>query len=185
MDMDKLLQSTQYDHSRQVARISTLLARLAGYTPAETETIGQAALFHDIGKTAIPTAILNTPGALTQEEYAVVKTHTAIGQERLSQAVQTLAAAIIVAQQHHERLDGSGYLRMEDKDIHPYAKLIAVADVFDALVSRRSYKEPWGIDRTGAYLQDLAGVQFECRIVALLLSNMDQVLALYGPEKNV
>lgn len=163
MDMTRLVQSTQFEHSRQVARISTLLARLAGYSSAETEVIGQAALFHDIGKTAIPAAILNKPGALTPEEYAVIKTHTAIGQERL---------------------DGSGYLRMEDKDIHPYAKLIAVADVFDALVSRRSYKEPWSIDRTGAYLQDLAGIQFECRIVALLLSNMDQVLALYSPEKN-
>lgn len=184
MNMDKLLQSTQFDHSRQVAKLSRLLAGLAGYSPAETEVIGQAALFHDIGKTAIPASILNKPGALTQEEYAIIKTHTVIGQERLAQAVQTLAAAIIVAQQHHERLDGSGYLRMEDKDIHPYAKLIAVADVFDALVSRRSYKEPWSIDRTGAYLQDLAGIQFECRIVTLLLSNIDQVLALYSPEKN-
>lgn len=184
MDMTRLVQSTQFEHSQQVARISTLLSRLAGYSPAETEVIGQAALFHDIGKTAIPASILNKPGALTQEEYAVIKTHTVIGQERLSQAVQTLSAAIVVAQQHHERLDGSGYLRMEDKEIHPYAKLIAVADVFDALVSRRSYKEPWSIDRTGAYLQDLAGIQFECRIVALLLSNMDQVLDLYSPEKN-
>ena len=184
MDITELVQSTQFDHSQQVAKISRLLAEMAGYPASETEIIGQAALFHDIGKTAIPASILNKPGSLTPEEYAVIKTHTAIGQERLSQAVQTLAAAIVVAQQHHERLDGSGYLSMEDKDIHPYAKLIAVADVFDALVSRRSYKEPWSIDRTGAYLQDLAGIQFECRTVALLLSHMDQVLALYDPNKS-
>lgn len=184
MNIEHLIQSTQFDHSQQVAKISRLLAGLAGYPAAETELIGQAALFHDIGKTAIPASILNKQGALTAEEFNIIKTHTTIGQERLAQAIQTLAAAIVVAQQHHERLDGSGYLNMEDKDIHPYAKLIAVADVFDALVSRRSYKEPWSIDRTGAYLQDLAGIQFECRAVALLLSHMDQVLALYDPSKN-
>lgn len=185
MDLTALAQSTKFEHSRQVAKISRLLAQLAGYSEIETEIIEQAALFHDIGKDAIPSGILNKPGTLTPQEFAIIKSHTVIGQERLSQAVQTLSAAIIVAQQHHERLDGSGYLSMEGKDIHPYAKLIAVADVFDALVSRRSYKEPWSIARTGTYLQELSGIQFECNIVSMLLGNMDQVLTLYHKDKCV
>ena len=117
------------------------------------------------------------------EEFHIVQTHTTIGQEQLTREVQALGAAIIVAQQHHERLDGSGYMGLEEKHIHPYAKLVAVADVFDALVSRRSYKEPWDIERTSKYLRGLAGIQFDSQFTTLLLDNMAQILALYDGEK--
>ena len=183
MDIAALMNSTHFAHSQQVAKISGILAQLAGYTAEETEVICQAALFHDIGKNAIPHTILNKPGKLTPEEFHIVQTHTTIGQEQLTREVQALGAAIIVAQQHHERLDGSGYMGLEEKYIHPYAKLVAVADVFDALVSRRSYKEPWDIERTSKYLRGLAGIQFDCQFTTLLLDNMTQILTLYEGEK--
>lgn len=183
MDIAALMNSTHFAHSQQVAKISSILAQLAGYTAEETEVICQAALFHDIGKNAIPHTILNKPGKLTPEEFHIVQTHTTIGQEQLTREVQALGAAIIVAQQHHERLDGSGYMGLGERHIHPYAKLVAVADVFDALVSRRSYKEPWDIERTSKYLRGLAGIQFDCQFTTLLLDNMAQILALYDGEK--
>ena len=180
MDIAALMNSTHFAHSQQVAKISSILAQLAGYTAEETEVICQAALFHDIGKNGISPTILNKPGKLTPEEFHIVQTHTTIGQEQLTREVQALGAAIIVAQQHHERLDGSGYMGLGEKRIHPYAKLVAVADVFDALVSRRSYKD---IERTSKYLRGLAGIQFDCQFTMLLLDNMAQILALYDGEK--
>ena len=86
--------------------------------------------------------------------------------------------------QHHERLDGSGYLGLEGKDIHPYAKLVAVADVFDALISRRAYKAPWDVEALDAYLRGPAGTQFDREYVALLLGSMARVMALYGHGKS-
>lgn len=183
MDITTLMNSTHFAHSQQVAKISGLLAQLAGYSAEETEVICQAALFHDIGKNAIPHAILNKPGRLTPEEFHIIRTHTTIGQEQLTQEAKALSAAIIVAQQHHERLDGSGYMGLEEKNIHPYAKLVAVADVFDALISRRSYKDAWSIERVSAYLRGLVGIQFDDQITALLLNNMAQVMALYNEGK--
>ena len=142
-------------------------------------------LFHDIGKTAIPASILNKPGRLTEEEFRAVRKHTTLGQNQLSYEAQVLNAAMVVAMQHHERLDGSGYLGLEGKDIHPYAKLVAVADVFDALISRRSYKEPWDVEAVCAYLRGLAGTQFDREYVALLLSSTAQVMAFYRPRESV
>lgn len=179
MDLTTLMNSTHFAHSQKVAEISGLLAQLAGYTREETEVICQAALFHDIGKNAIPHTILNKPGKLTPEEFRIIQTHTTIGQEQLTQEAQALNAAIVVAQQHHERIDGSGYMGLTGENIHPYAKLVAVADVFDALISRRSYKKPWNIDETSAYLRGLSGTQFDCRFVVLLLDNISQVMVLY------
>lgn len=184
MDLTTLMNSTHFEHSQQVAKISCLLARLSGCSEEETEVIRQAALFHDIGKTEIPPAILNKPGKLTTEEYRAIQKHTTLGQNQLAREVQILNAANIVAMQHHERLDGSGYLGLEDADIHPYAKLVAVADVFDALISRRSYKEPWDAGRVCAYLLELAGKQFDRQFVTLLLANKEQIMALYESKEN-
>ncbi len=184
MDMSALIHNTDFEHSRQVAKISALLAELSGCPAEETEVIRQAALFHDIGKTEIPPAILNKPGKLTAEEFRTIRKHTTLGQNQLAREIQILNAAAIVAVQHHERLDGSGYLGLEDQDIHPYAKLVAVADVFDALLSRRSYKVPWDIDKVCAYLMELSGKQFDRQFVTLLVNHKAQVMTLYEAGKN-
>ena len=179
MNLDTLIEGTCFDHSRQVARISTVLAQKAGYTPSETAAIEQAALYHDIGKTSIPDAILNKPGPLTPEEFAVVKTHTELGYQKIAEAVGILTVAGDVCRDHHERPDGAGYGGLCGSAIHPYAKLISVADVFDALYSKRAYKDAWDIARIRAFFQAQAGTQFDAEAVKLLFSALGLILPLY------
>ena len=139
-------------HCRRTAALSQLLAELADCSEPEVRTITQSALVHDIGKAAIPPSILYKPGPLSSDERTIIQTHTAIGAQALARTHGTMRTAAVVALQHHERLDGSGYLGLRSSEIHPHAKLIAVADVFDALISPRAYKQPWGISHIRTYL---------------------------------
>lgn len=179
MKLDALVEETQYQHSHMVSKISALLAESAGYAPDEVTLIEQAALYHDIGKNDIPRDILNKPGSLTPEEFALVKTHTAHGYNRITDAIGAMSVAAEVCREHHERQDGSGYNGLTDAEIHPYTKLIAVADVFDALYSKRAYKEAWSIPEIQEYFQAQTGVQFEPEMVTLLFSLLEKVLSLY------
>ncbi|MDL2288475.1 HD domain-containing protein [Oscillospiraceae bacterium OttesenSCG-928-F05] len=183
MDLKVLAEATQFSHSRFVSELSTILARRAGYSPEETMIIQQAALYHDIGKTFIPKEILNKPGPLTSEEFEIVKTHTAIGYEKIIEIIGVLCAAAVVAGTHHEKWDGSGYMGLEGPNIHPYARLISVADVFDALLAKRPYKEPWAIEDIAAYFDTQAGKQFDAGIVQLLLQSLEEIAGLYNPDK--
>jgi len=181
MTLTQLMENTNFKHSRNVARLSLLLAEKAGYSVAEAELIGQAALFHDIGKTAIPAEVLNKPGRLTPEEFEIVKTHSAIGQQQINAAARTLFFAARAAREHHERLDGFGYHNLTENEIHPYSKVIAVADVFDALYSKRSYKEAWSLDSISSHFHDQAGKHFDRSLVVLLFNIIDEVLLIYNP----
>lgn len=182
MNLKQIVDSTNYAHSQRVAQISALLAQRAGYHPSEIEVIEQAALFHDIGKDAIPKSIMNKPGRLTPEEFAIVKTHTEKGYEQLSDAVRVLAISAEIAKTHHERPDGNGYMQLPGREIHPYASLISVADVFDALYSKRVYKPSWGVGDICTHFRQQSGAQFDQEFVALLLSVLDEVLCLYQSE---
>jgi len=162
-----------------VSQISRLLAEHAGYPPREVETIEQAALLHDVGKCGVPAEILTKPGALSSREYEIIKTHTQIGCGQITEMFRILSAAAIVAIQHHERLDGSGYIGLTGQDIDPYARLVAVADVFDALSSRRSYKEPWSQDSVCAHLKEQSSSRFDPEIVAVLLAHVNEIMTLY------
>ena len=169
-------------HCRRTAALSQLLAGLADCPEHEVRTITQFALVHDIGKAAIPPSILYKPGPLSSDERTVIQTHTAIGAQALAQTHGTMRTAAVVALQHHERLDGSGYLGLRGSEIHPHAKLIAVADVLDALISPRAYKQPWDISRIRVYLTEQADEKLDGDIVRLLLEHLDQALALYPGE---
>jgi putative nucleotidyltransferase with HDIG domain len=179
MTIQSLAQSTRYTHSQQVSRISKVLARYAGFTAHEVEVIEQAALLHDLGKCEIPDHILNKPGALTDAEFEVIKTHTRIGRERLTEFLQVLAAAAVIASQHHERMDGCGYMGIPGMEIHPYARLVAVADVYDALISRRAYKDAWSQEKVLHYMSSQSGSHFDMKYVSMLLEHVDEVMALY------
>ena len=183
MNLDSLVERTCYTHSRQVSKICAMLAEKAGYAPDEVAVIEQASLYHDIGKTDIPESILNKPGSLTPEEFEIVKTHTAHGYNRIMDAISVLTVAAGVCRDHHERPDGAGYGGMAGGDVHPYTKLISTVDVFDALYSKRAYKEAWDIARIKAFFLDQSGTQFDADIVKLLLSVIDRVLPLYGSGK--
>lgn len=178
----KPLSREEQAHCRRTAALSELLAKLAGLPDSEVRTVTQSALVHDIGKTAIPPAILGKTGPLTEGEHAIMRMHTAIGAHILIHTHGAMRTASAVALQHHERLDGSGYLGLRGNEIHPHAKLVAVADVFDALLSPRPYKRPWSIRRTCDYLSSLAGVKLDAKLVGLLLDHLPQALALRHEE---
>jgi putative nucleotidyltransferase with HDIG domain len=132
-----------FSHSLNVALYSTALALKAGYKEKELLEIGLGAMLHDIGKMAIPLDILKKPGTLTEEEYAIIQTHTEVGFEMLRQQDEIPLLSAHCAFQHHERMDGSGYPRgLKGDQIHPYARLLAVCDVFDALTTPRVYRQP-------------------------------------------
>ena len=130
-----------YQHSFQVTLYSLAIAKELGYPHKELKLIGIGAMLHDVGKLQIPTSILFKPGRLTDEEFETMKQHTTFGFDILRNLHSISLLVAHCAFQHHERLDGSGYPRgLVEKDIHPYAKILAIADVFDAVTSDRVYR---------------------------------------------
>ena len=168
------------NHVRRVAKISKLLAEGIGLSEQEADIIKQASPLHDLGKIAIPDAILNKPGVLTPEERATMLRHAEIGYLMLKQSPrQVLQAAAQIAHGHHERWDGTGYPnRLAGEDIHLYGRITAVADVFDALLSDRCYKQAWPLDKVVDFFRQERGRQFDPALVDLLLSRLDEVMAI-------
>lgn len=164
-------------HIWRMAAFSRRLALAAGWSPEAAELLELAAPMHDTGKIGIPDAILKKPGKLDDDEWTIMRTHSQIGYDILSQSrapVFQLAAEI--ALYHHERWDGSGYpTRLAGEDIPESARIVAVADVFDALSMKRPYKAPWPIERIVATLHDSAGSHLERRLVDLFVAHLDEM----------
>lgn len=132
-----------YQHNIGVAVLSTLIGRWLEMSEAELSVLSMAATLHDIGKLKIPSELLNKPGKLTDEEFTQVKKHTVYGYEILKETTGANSRIALVALQHHERNDGKGYpLGLTDEQIDPYSKIVAVADIFHAMSSKRPYHEP-------------------------------------------
>ncbi|MFC5700598.1 HD-GYP domain-containing protein [Cohnella faecalis] len=130
-----------YQHSVQVGMLSFYIARWMGWNEEETVRAGKAGFLHDIGKCRIPEAILNKPTKLTVEEFQEIKNHPNYGFEIVKNSFNDNMLAI-AALQHHERMDGTGYpLGLKAEAIHPIARIVAVADVYSAMISSRVYKE--------------------------------------------
>jgi HD-GYP domain-containing protein (c-di-GMP phosphodiesterase class II) len=180
MDLLRLIESTNFDHSKNVSRMCGLLAKRAGYSIAEADIIEQLGLLHDIGKTGIPVEILLKPGPLTEDEFEIVKTHTQLGRNMIGSVADSLQIAARTAYEHHERVDGGGYLHLTGSEIHPYSKLIAVCDVFDALYSKRSYKSAWSIRDISQHFREQAGKHFDGSLVEVLFDAMEDVLRIYA-----
>ncbi|MHA0857795.1 HD-GYP domain-containing protein [Paenibacillus sp. CMAA1364] len=129
-----------YQHSMQVGMLSYYIATWLGYSKKDAYTCGKAGYLHDIGKCRIPPEILNKAGKLTPEEYEIVKLHTTYGYEIIRNSSMDEVSAL-VALQHHERDDGSGYpLQINEHNIHPFSQITAVADVFSAMTTHRVYQ---------------------------------------------
>ncbi|MDH5629992.1 MAG: response regulator, partial [Gammaproteobacteria bacterium] len=136
-------------HIKRVAEYSKLLAHHTDFLTEEDETIlFHASPMHDIGKISIPKDILHKPDRLTEEEFEIIKTHTLKGKEIFKRSNRKLLkAASIIASQHHEKWDGKGYPSgLKGEEIHIYGRIVALADVFDALTHKRQYKDEWSID---------------------------------------
>ncbi|OEF99391.1 hypothetical protein BHF71_02055 [Vulcanibacillus modesticaldus] len=132
-----------YTHSLNVTLYSVTMGIAKGFNKQQLFELGLGALLHDIGKTKIPLSILEKRGPLTEEEFQLIKKHPEYGFQILRKEDGIPLLSAHCAYQHHERIDGSGYPRgVANKDIHTYAKIVAISDVYDAVVSRRVYKEP-------------------------------------------
>jgi len=168
------------NHVKRVAEYSKLLANLYGLDEKDTEILFIASPMHDIGKVSIPDSILKKAGKLDDEEFEIMKTHATIGYEILKNSNRDiLKAAAIVAYQHHERVDGTGYpLGLKGEEIHIYGRITALADVFDALGSDRCYKKSWRLDKILTLLEDEKGKHFDSKLVDLFLNNLDLFLEI-------
>ncbi|KGY12949.1 hypothetical protein NM22_07890 [Vibrio tubiashii] len=168
------------NHVKRVAKMSALLGKLYGLSHREVEMLEIVSPMHDVGKIGIPETILEKPGKLDSQEWKVMQTHTTIGYKMLSKSEGELfSLASFVAHEHHERWDGNGYPNgLSGENIHVFARLTALVDVFDALLSKRCYKEPWEVVDVIDLIQKEAGKQFDPIMSSLLLDNLDDFVDL-------
>ncbi|MBR1599040.1 MAG: HD-GYP domain-containing protein [Lachnospiraceae bacterium] len=156
------------EHIRRVAEYMKVLGTASGFTAEYVDKLSVAAMMHDIGKLMIPEEILDKPDKLTDEEYAIMKSHVLYGEALLSKCPgEIMQIAKTIALQHHERWDGSGYLGMKGDEIAYISRLMAVCDVFDALTSERYYKGGWSLEDTYNEIVKNSGTQFDPDVVEL------------------
>jgi len=167
-------------HVQRMSHYCRLLGLATGMTPQEADQLRYAAMMHDIGKIGIPDHILLKPGKLTADEFAVIKRHPTIGAGIIGpQKVELLRLAQSIALSHHEKWDGGGYPQgLMGEAIPLEGRITALADVFDALVSKRPYKEPWPLDKALGLLEEGAGAHFDPRLSALFLALRPQVVEI-------
>ncbi len=181
MEMMELTSDETGQHIRRVAESAQLLAHYSTQLDEDDESIiFHASPMHDIGKIAIPSEILHKPGKLTPEEFEVMKTHTTKALNFFPNTKRRLInAASIIAVQHHEKWDGSGYpAGLEGENIHIYGRIVALADVFDALTHKRKYKEAWTVKDALIYIKEGQGKHFDPVLVDILFDHLDEFLEI-------
>jgi putative nucleotidyltransferase with HDIG domain len=168
------------NHVKRVGLMSEMLARAYGLDGKAAESLRLAAPLHDIGKIGIPDAILNKPGPHTPEEAAIMRSHAKLGAQLLTSSRRPLLQlASQICLEHHENWDGTGYPNgLAGEDISLEGRIVALADVFDALGSARCYKDPWSLVRIRAYVSDQTGRKFDPRLVTLLFENWEEAESL-------
>lgn len=166
-------------HVKRVSEYVRIMAAKAGYDEEQCSEIALAAMMHDIGKLMIPPEILEKPGRLTPEEFEVIKTHVTIGAELLRNSPgEVMNMARRIALYHHERWDGKGYLGYAGEKIDYISRFVSVADVFDALVSKRSYKDGWPPEKAYAEIVKNRGTQFAPHAVDIFVQSYDRILEI-------
>lgn len=164
-------------HTERVGQMAALLAKEMGLPDSQVALIRRAAPLHDVGKLGVPDTILLKLGRLTQEEFAIVKTHTVIGARILSGSrFPILRLAEEIAFNHHERWDGDGYAGIARDAIPLAGRIVAVADVFDALTQKRPYKPAWSVDDAVAEIARQRGRQFDPMLVDSFLKVIEREL---------
>ena len=159
-------------HSERVAKLAIKIGRVLGLSSKELDALHRGALLHDIGKIGVPTAILDKPGKLTDEETRVIRTHPRAG-ARILEPITGYAEVVPIVLQHHERYDGLGYPDgVAGEAISLGGRILAVADVFDALISDRPYRAAWERERVIEYIDHEAGHHFDPKAVQAFLSVM-------------
>ena len=182
--LSSLMESTSDETGKHINRVANISALLAHYHPClneqDAETLFHASPMHDIGKMTIPHEILHKRGRYTEEEFNIMKAHTSNAYELLCYSDRRLIkSAAIIAYEHHEKWNGTGYPRqLKETGIHIYGRIVAIADVFDALTHARCYKEAWSIPKVIDYIKDHRGTQFDPELVDILLEHIDEFIAI-------
>ncbi|WP_295052893.1 HD domain-containing phosphohydrolase [Sulfuricurvum sp.] len=174
------------NHVKRVAEYSRLLAIKAGMSEEDADLLYAASPMHDIGKVGIPNSILTKPGKLDDGEWEVMRSHCDIGFNILKKSERPiLKAAAIISYEHHEKWDGSGYpRRLKEKEINVFGRITAIADVFDALGTKRVYKEAWELDTVLEYFQNESGKHFDPELTKLFLENISEFLLIRDKFKD-
>lgn len=167
-------------HIIRVGKYSSMIMEKLGGSKEDIELMLYSAPLHDVGKIGIPDNILNKTGKLTDEEYDIMQTHTIKGYEILSGTKSKyLEAGAVIALSHHERFDGTGYPKgLKGKAIPLYGRITAIADVFDALVSERVYKNSWSLDEAAVYIKNACGTHFDPDVANVFLENIKETEAI-------
>ena len=162
-------------HVKRVSEYTEVLCKCLGFNDEDSWKISLAAMMHDVGKLMIPESILEKPGKLTAEEFEIVKKHTQYGKQMLETSpVELFKLSTDIAYNHHEKWDGTGYRGVKGEDTPVCARCVALADVFDALVSRRAYKEPWPPEKAYEEIVSQRGKQFDPAVVDAFVQNFDK-----------
>ena len=167
-------------HIQRMAHYSQIIAHGLDLDAATQKLLLEAAPMHDVGKIGIPDYILLKPGKLTFEEFEVMKGHARLGHELLKDSrSEIISAGALIAISHHEKYDGSGYPHgLKGKDIPLFGRIVAVADVFDALTSERPYKKAWALEDALHFLEEGRGAHFDPLCVEAFISGWDEVIAV-------
>ncbi|MEX0613019.1 MAG: HD-GYP domain-containing protein [Pirellulales bacterium] len=167
---------TTFTHVTNVAGYAVVLAERLGWCNGDDlNQIATAAILHDIGKRFIPTSILTKPGKLNPEERALIEEHPQRGYEELCERCEVTFEQLMIVYQHHERLDGKGYpVGMRGDEIHPWARMLAVIDVFDAMTGMRSYRRPATAQEAMDYIRKSSGTHFDPDVVQCWDAAMSQ-----------
>ncbi len=176
-----LLQLREFDeytttHSLNVSVLTMALAESLGLAQQDVRTFGIAGLLHDLGKVNVPREILNKPGKLTDQERSIMQQHPAAGAKLIIESGRRLDLAAAVAHEHHIMINGHGYPACHyRRDCHKASKLVHVCDVYDALRTRRPYREAWEAERVLAYLEERAGTEFDPEAATAFVRMMRKV----------
>lgn len=167
-------------HILRMSHISALIARHSGWSEQQCEIMLHASPMHDVGKIGIADGILLKPGSLTPDEWRTMQTHSVIGHDILSgDDSELLRMAREIALSHHEKWDGSGYPQgLAEEAIPASGRIVALADVFDALTSERPYKKPWEVDAALQWMREQVGTHFDPRIAASFFQLIPEILAI-------
>jgi response regulator RpfG family c-di-GMP phosphodiesterase len=165
------------NHLKRVAAYSQIIAEKTKLTKDEIELLKRASPLHDIGKITIPDGVLNKQGALSKEEFEIVKEHPVSGYNILKSVDSDIfKSAAIISLEHHEKWDGSGYPKgLKGLEISTFGRITAVADVFDALTSRRCYKDAWSMDRALNVLKDGSGSHFDPYLIDIFFNSLSDI----------
>lgn len=170
------------NHVKRVSEYVRVMAETAGYSTQDSYDISLAAMMHDIGKVVVPDNIIDKPDSLTTEEFEIMKQHVTAAKdiidENLDDNNSIMNMAKMIALKHHEHWDGSGYLGLKDEEIDAISGMVGIADVFDALVTKRVYKEKWTVERAYSEIIKQSGHQFSPKVVDIFKKSYTKLLEI-------